>query len=252
MKGRKGARLIEPVHCAVCGSARTRLLPPDWEALVDGGAAVPLVGCGNPFHYATATVGAPDAEAMGMARAKGFEEGGAYMLRRLAALGERLAAAPVDLSSVAEPERRDALLGTTDAMKWAEDFGERFAVSRRRDLPPGEPVDDQDGLMLGWFANAMQAGVADTVEKAVPAVPPPGSADAEAARAWLAENAPSWSLRSVIAGEYEPEGSARGPAETGAEVILARDCEPGQWAVAIGPTALDAVKAAVGQWLARP
>jgi hypothetical protein len=41
----------------------------------------------------------------------------------------------------------------TDAMVWAKEFMRRFAVTRRAD---GEPCDE--GLMVGWFANAIETG----------------------------------------------------------------------------------------------
>jgi hypothetical protein len=35
-------------HCPVCGSALRMTLLPDWQ---ESGAAIPIVGCGNPWHY---------------------------------------------------------------------------------------------------------------------------------------------------------------------------------------------------------
>lgn len=34
-----------------CGSAQVARLMPDWQRQVDGGASVPIVGCGAPWHY---------------------------------------------------------------------------------------------------------------------------------------------------------------------------------------------------------
>jgi hypothetical protein len=41
----------------------------------------------------------------------------------------------------------------TDAMLWAVEFCRLFQVTRRDD---GKPMDE--GLMVGWFANALAAG----------------------------------------------------------------------------------------------
>ena len=38
-----------------------------------------------------------------------------------------------------------------DARKWATAFGQRFTVSDDKG-----PVEDQEGLMLAWFANAIE------------------------------------------------------------------------------------------------
>lgn len=38
-------------HCPVCGTDETVHMPTDWEAAVAAGACVPIVGCGNPWHY---------------------------------------------------------------------------------------------------------------------------------------------------------------------------------------------------------
>lgn len=48
------------------------------------------------------------------------------------------------------------LNGNTDAMEWAEEFCAAFVVVGR----PGCAVDDSDnvGLMVGWFANAIETG----------------------------------------------------------------------------------------------
>jgi hypothetical protein len=45
-----------------------------------------------------------------------------------------------------------ALVGA-DAQKWAGEFCRRFTIVRRGDQ---EPMDE--GLMVGWFANAIAAG----------------------------------------------------------------------------------------------
>ena len=44
---------------------------------------------------------------------------------------------------------------STDAMRWATAFSGLFSVSLSNGLPAG---DDTQGLMLGWFANAIEAG----------------------------------------------------------------------------------------------
>lgn len=47
----------------------------------------------------------------------------------------------------------DSFAETTDAMEWAKAFCQRFAGQI---VGPGSGVDE--GLMVGWFANAMGAG----------------------------------------------------------------------------------------------
>ncbi len=38
--------------CPVCGSIDVLRLVPDWRRIVEErGAPVPVVGCGNPWHY---------------------------------------------------------------------------------------------------------------------------------------------------------------------------------------------------------
>lgn len=43
--------MIPFIPCPECGRTARASLPPDWSSLVDGGAAIPIVGCGNPWHY---------------------------------------------------------------------------------------------------------------------------------------------------------------------------------------------------------
>jgi hypothetical protein len=47
-----------------------------------------------------------------------------------------------------------ALLNTTDAQVWAREFCARFTMF---DLD-GESVEDETGLMIAWFANAIETG----------------------------------------------------------------------------------------------
>lgn len=37
--------------CPVCGKSDAVRLDPRWEQFVDDGAALPKIGCGNPWHY---------------------------------------------------------------------------------------------------------------------------------------------------------------------------------------------------------
>lgn len=41
----------ETAPCFVCGDPVTVALPADWQAQVEAGASIPIVGCGNPWHY---------------------------------------------------------------------------------------------------------------------------------------------------------------------------------------------------------
>lgn len=56
---------------------------------------------------------------------------------------------------VVEGVRKQQFPHTLDAMKWAEEFSKLgFRVWQE----PGGIVEDQIGLMVGWFANAIMAG----------------------------------------------------------------------------------------------
>ena len=48
-------RAIEFLTCPHCGDGTVVRLPDDWQAQVEAGASVPIIGngCGNPWHYAT-------------------------------------------------------------------------------------------------------------------------------------------------------------------------------------------------------
>ena len=37
--------------CPTCGDPVTVWLPTDWQAAVQTGDRIPIVGCGNPWHY---------------------------------------------------------------------------------------------------------------------------------------------------------------------------------------------------------
>jgi len=50
-------------------------------------------------------------------------------------------------------------MGTDDAMTWAEEFCRIFNVSAHTDGDAVMTTDDQVGLMVGWFANAMQVAI---------------------------------------------------------------------------------------------
>ena len=55
----------------------------------------------------------------------------------------------------------------TDASKWAEEFCKLFSVYVRDHNPPTE-MDDAEGLMIGWFANAIEAGALREAREAEP------------------------------------------------------------------------------------
>ena len=38
--------------CPVCGSPDVIRLPDDWQEQVNAGKAIPIIACGNPWHYA--------------------------------------------------------------------------------------------------------------------------------------------------------------------------------------------------------
>lgn len=40
-----------PDGCSACHRHEQVVLPSDWQAAVEAGASVPIVGCGNPWHY---------------------------------------------------------------------------------------------------------------------------------------------------------------------------------------------------------
>lgn len=43
--------------CPVCGSTTCVRLADGWQDEVDAGASLPIVGCGNPWHYTTLSLG---------------------------------------------------------------------------------------------------------------------------------------------------------------------------------------------------
>ena len=63
---------MTPEACPVCGEDVVVKLSADWQALVGEGAAIPIVGCGNPWHYATSTLADPPLAAMDLI-AEGIE-----------------------------------------------------------------------------------------------------------------------------------------------------------------------------------
>ncbi len=38
--------------CPVCHGDRIVRMPDDWGKQVEQGATIPIIGCGNPWHYA--------------------------------------------------------------------------------------------------------------------------------------------------------------------------------------------------------
>jgi hypothetical protein len=54
---------------------------------------------------------------------------------------------------VPDTEDNPAFAQSFDAMDWDKAFCQRFSVTRNED---GEPMDE--GLMVGWFANAIMRG----------------------------------------------------------------------------------------------
>jgi hypothetical protein len=54
-------------------------------------------------------------------------------------------------------ERPDWPLPSFDAQDWAKAFCKQFIVSRIAGYAT-KPVDDQEGLMIAWFANALMRG----------------------------------------------------------------------------------------------
>jgi hypothetical protein len=51
-------------------------------------------------------------------------------------------------------ERAIKLHSTTDARVWADEFCNLFSII----MKDGELVEDSRGVMLGWFANAIETG----------------------------------------------------------------------------------------------
>ncbi len=49
--------VVQAERCDVCGDREVFRLPADWQDQVAAGKALPIAGCGNPWHYATASVG---------------------------------------------------------------------------------------------------------------------------------------------------------------------------------------------------
>ena len=42
---------IRFLNCPNCRKRQIVQMPDDWQAQVEAGAAIPIVGCGNPWHY---------------------------------------------------------------------------------------------------------------------------------------------------------------------------------------------------------
>lgn len=59
-------------------------------------------------------------------------------------------------------ERPDWPLPSFDALEWAEAFREKGFIVHKE----GKPLDDQDGFMLGWFANALMRGFDERASRA--------------------------------------------------------------------------------------
>ena len=38
--------------CPICHGGHIVRMPDDWHEQVERGAAIPIIGCGNPWHYA--------------------------------------------------------------------------------------------------------------------------------------------------------------------------------------------------------
>ena len=52
----------------------------------------------------------------------------------------------------------NALLSTTNAAAWADEFCRRFKVGRRGGPEEGDGANWDWGLMAGWFASAIETG----------------------------------------------------------------------------------------------
>jgi hypothetical protein len=61
-----------------------------------------------------------------------------------------------DLAHAAENDTD--LLGDTDAAHWAERFAAKFATVRQNTAPGEDEMPDTEGLMLTWFAGAIETG----------------------------------------------------------------------------------------------
>lgn len=48
---RAAGEVMDLIRCSTCGGTRRATLPDRWQALVQEGTAIPIVECGNPWHY---------------------------------------------------------------------------------------------------------------------------------------------------------------------------------------------------------
>lgn len=64
-------------------------------------------------------------------------------------------------SDTVELQRK--LLSTTDARVWAEEFCKLFSIAKRNGIDM-EYIEDKVGLMIGWFANAIEVGKQNGLE----------------------------------------------------------------------------------------
>ena len=58
--------------------------------------------------------------------------------------------------ALAEGVAKQRFPHTMDAREWAREFCKTFLPVNRN--PPWQHIDDPEGLMIGWFANAIMAG----------------------------------------------------------------------------------------------
>ena len=47
----KSMTMIAFESCPACPATERKTMVADWQQLVDEGAAIDIVGCGNPWHY---------------------------------------------------------------------------------------------------------------------------------------------------------------------------------------------------------
>ena len=68
------------------------------------------------------------------------------------------------MEGVNPEDRPDWPLPSFDARDWGKAFCDRFMISRRAGYET-KPVDDDIGLMIGWFANALMRGYDEHVAR---------------------------------------------------------------------------------------
>jgi hypothetical protein len=154
-------RPLSAAYCANCGEDTVLRLPDDWQTQVNAGAAIPIVGCGNPWHYADhslgdapAPLGVEEAIAQGQRMLAASEAAADREITRLrAALATP---APLDAPTVAERIDNANALGYREGYRAGEAsmapvVKDAVAMAQAQATPAPLDVDEPDAARLLGF-----------------------------------------------------------------------------------------------------